>query len=182
VRSVGSKVVKGEPCRWIEIEEHLDKGDDETPFTRWYKFLVREKDLKPGGDPVKNAIEVWLKDTENNRTAKKSEERSQGLAMFFRGTPKTVKSVAGKNRVLWQQGEFAFETAEEQVQSVEFQNDRRMTIRDVVWKKAGIPFGTAAVTMTLRMTRKKKYSWTWVRKMSLADHGTGARSKVPDAK
>ena len=48
IRSVGTKTVKGEKCRWIDIEEHIDQADDGKPLTRWFKYLVREKDLKPG--------------------------------------------------------------------------------------------------------------------------------------
>jgi len=184
VRSVGTKTVNGEKCRWIEIEEHLDKADDGKPFTRWYKFLVRENDLKRGGDPVKNAIAIWWKDTDPNTTAKKADGTSPWLAMFLRGTPKTGKTVAQKNRVLWQKGDFVFQRAEEQRQrrTTNIGDDRRMTIRDVVWKKAEIPFGAAAVTFTARLTRNGKHSWTWVRKLSLADHGTGAKSMLPEAK
>jgi hypothetical protein len=182
VRSVGTKVVNGEKCRWIEIEEHLDKSDDEPAFTRWFKYLVREKDLKPGGDPLNNAVEYWHKDSIRNRTAKKLDVPSAGLSPFLRGTPKTVNSVAQKNRVLWQQGEFAFQRAEEQVQTRKRGDGYGVTIRDVVWKKAEIPFGTAAVTSTMRYTIKGKHSFTWIRKLSLADHGTGAKSKVPEAK
>lgn len=182
VRSVGTKIVNGEKCRWIEIEEHLDKSDDEQAFTRWFKYLVREKDLKPGGDPIGNLVEYWYKNTLQTKTATKSDSRSAGIAMFFRGTPKTVKSVAKRRQVLWQRGEFTFQRAEEQTQTRERENDYRVTVRDLVWKKAEIPFGTAAVTSTARFTSKGKHSFTWVRKLTLADHGTRAKSRVPEAK
>jgi len=39
-----------------------------------------------------------------------------------------------------------------------------------------------AITATARFTRKGKHSWTWFRKLTLTNHGTGAKSKLPEAK
>ena len=179
-RSVGTKTVRGEKCRWIEIEEHIDQGDDGKPFTRWFKYLVREKDLKPGGDPLSNLIEHWRKDTDQTRTAR-SDKRFTMMPMYFRGTPKTATAVAKPKRVLWQQGEFNIKQAEEQTQTIRAP-ECDLIIRDVVWKKADIPFGTAAVTSSVRLDRDGFPSYTYVRRLSLSDHGTGAKSKIPEAK
>jgi hypothetical protein len=182
-RSVGTKTVDGEKCRWIEIEEHIDQGDDGKPFTRWFKYLVREKDLKPGGDPLSNLIEYWHKDTFQTTTATKSDNRFTMMPMYFRGTPKTATAVAKPKRVLWQQGDFTIKQAEEQTQTIRAPEDRyRLIIRDVVWKKAGIPFGTAALTSSVRLERAGFPTYTYVRRLSLSDHGTGAKSKIPEAK
>lgn len=67
ISSVGTQTVNGEKCRWIEIEEHIDQADDGKPFTGWFKYLVREKDLKPGRDPLKDLIEYWHKDYVSNQ-------------------------------------------------------------------------------------------------------------------
>jgi hypothetical protein len=183
VRSVGTKTVKGEKCRWIEIEEHIDKGDDGKPFTRWFKYLVREKDLKPGGDPLGHLIEYWHKDTDQTKTATKSDTRPAMMPMFFRGTPKTATAVAKSKRVSWQQGEFTVKQAQEQTQTISGQEGRyRLVIRDVVWKNADIPFGTAAVNSSVRLVRDGFPTYTYVRRLSLSDHGTGAKSKLPEAK
>ncbi len=99
ISSVGTRTVDEEKCRWIEIEEHFDQGDDGKPFTRWFKYLVREKDLKPGGDPLSNLIEYWHKDTYQTTTAKKSDNHPAMIAMFFHATPKTATAVAKPKRV-----------------------------------------------------------------------------------
>jgi hypothetical protein len=182
-RSVGSKTVQGEKCRWIEIEEHIDQVDDGEPFTRWFKILVREKDLKPGGNPLSNVIEYWHKDTFQTTTATKSDKRSTMMPMYFRATPKKATAVAKPKHVLWQQGEFTIKKAEEQTQTIRVPEDRyRLIIHDVVWKKADIPFGTAAITTSVRLERPGFPTYTYIRRLSLSDHGTGAKSKIPEAK
>jgi hypothetical protein len=181
ISSVGTKTVHGEKCRWIEIEEHIDQGDDGKPFTRWFKYLVHEKDLKPGGDPLSNLVEYWHKDTHQTRTATKSDNRPAMMPMFFRGTPKTATAIAKPKRVLWQQGDFTIKQAEEQPQTIRSE-ECELIIRDVVWKKADIPFGTAAVNSSVRLDRDGFPSYTYVRRLFLSDHGTGAKSKIPEAK
>ncbi len=181
VRSVGTRTVQGEKCRWIEIEEHIDEGDDGKPLTRWFKYLVREKDMKPGGNLLSNLIEYWHRDTAQTRDATKSDDRPAMMPMFFRGTPKTATAVKKPKRVLWQQGEFNIKQAEEQTQTIRAQ-EYKLEIRDVVWKEADIPFGTAAVTSSVRLDRDGFPSYTYVRRLSLSDHGTGAKSKIPEAK
>ena len=180
-RPFGTKTVNGEKCRWIEIEEHIDQGDDGKPLTRWFKYLVREKDLKPGGDLLSNLTEYWHRDTSQTRTATKSDSRPAMMPMFFRSTPKAATAVAKPNRVLWQQGEFTIKQAEEQTQTIRAQ-EYDLIIRDVVWKKADIPFGTAAVTSSVRLDRDGFPSYTYVRRLSLSDHGTSAKSKISEAK
>lgn len=181
ISSVGTKTVDGEKCRWIEIEEHIDQGDDGKPITRWFKYLVPEKDLVPGGDPLRNMVEYWHKDTYATRTGTKFDGRPAMLPMFFRGTPKTATAVAKPNRVRWQQGDFTVKQAEEQTQTVEAE-ECRLSIRDVVWKKTDIPFGTAAVNSTVRLHRDAFPTYTYVRRLSLSNHGTDAKSKIPEAK
>ena len=181
IRSVGTKTVKGEKCRWIEIEEYIEQADDGKPFTRWFKYLVREKDLKPGGELLKNLLEYWHKDTQQTRDATRSENRPAMMPMFFRDTPKTAKAIKKPKLVLWQQGEFHIKEAEEQKQTIS-SAECDLVIRDVVWKKADVPFGTAAVSSSVRLDRDGFPSYTYVRRLSLRDHGTGAKSKIPQAK
>ena len=182
ISSVGSKTVDGEKCRWIEIEEHIDKSDDGKPYTRWYKFLVREKDLTPGGDLLGHLVEYWQKEGKN-KAVKRTGSRALMLAMFLRSTPKTGKPVAKAKRVMWQKGQFTIAKAEEQTQTTAKEDDRlRVTVRDLVWKKADIPFGTAAVHTSVKLIRKGLPTYTWVRRLSLANHGTNAKSKLPEAK
>lgn len=181
ISSVGTKTVDGEKCRWIEIEEHIDQADDGKPFTGWFKYLVREKDLKPGGDPLANLIEYWHRDTSQSGTARKSDDRPAMMPMFFRGTPKTAAAVTKPKRGLWQQGEFNIKQAEEQTQTIR-SRECDLIIRDVVWRKADIPFGTAAVNSSVRLDRDGFPSYTYVRRLLLSDHGSGAKSKIPEAK
>jgi len=181
ISSVGTQTVNGEKCRWIEIEEHIDQADDGKPFTGWFKYLVREEDLKPGRDPLKDLIEYWHKDTSQTRIATRSYNRPPMMPMFFRGTPKTATAVAKPKRGLWQQGEFNVKHAEEQTQTIRSQ-ECDLIIRDIVWKKKDIPFGTAAVNSSVRLERDTFPTYTYVRRLSLSDHGTGAKSKIPEAK
>ncbi len=182
ISSVGMKTVNGEKCRWIEIEEHIDKNDDGKPLTRWFKFLVREKDLKPGGDLLGHLVEYWHKEG-RNKAVKKTDSSSLMLPMFLHNTPKIGRPVTKAKRVMWQKGAFTIPKAEEQTQTISGKENRlRVTVRDLVWKKADIPFGTAAVNSSVRLIRKGKPTYTWVRKLSLADHGTNAKSKLPEAK
>jgi len=62
-------------------------------LTRWFKYLVREKDLKPGGQLLKNLIEYWHRDTVQTQNATKSDGRPAMMPMFFRSTPKTATAV-----------------------------------------------------------------------------------------
>lgn len=182
ISSVGMKTVNGEKCRWIEIKEHIDKNDDGKPLTRWFKFLVCEKDVKPGGDLLGHLVEYWHKEG-RNKAVKKTDNSSLMLPMFLRSTPTIGRPVAKARQVMWQKGHFTIPQAEEQTQTTSREENRlRMTVRDLVWKKADIPFGTAAINSTVRLIRKGKPTYTWVRKLSLADHGANAKSELPEAK
>ena len=114
-------------------------------MTRWFKYLVREKDLKPGGQLLKNLIEYWHRDTVQTQSATKSDDRPAMMPMFFRNTPKTATAIKTPKRILWQQGEFNIRQAEEQTQTIR-SPECDLVIRDVVWKMAEVPFGAAAVT------------------------------------
>ena len=183
ISSVGSKTVNKDRCRWIEIEEHIDQGDDGKPLTRWFKCLVREKDLRPGGDPLRNLVECWRKDTSQALTAVKCDNRFTMLPMYLRGTPSKTSVIPEPKRVAWQRGNLTIEQAEEQNQTVHAPDETyRMVIRDVVWKQKDIPFGTAELTSSLSLKRAGFPTYTWVHRLSLVDHGTGAKTKIANAK
>ena len=101
--------------------------------------------------------------------------------MFFRNTPKTAAAIKPQTRILWQQGEFNIKQAEEQTQTIRLP-ECDLVIRDVVWKMAEVPFGAAAVTSSVRLDRDGFPSYTYVRRLSLRNYGTGAKSKMPQAK
>lgn len=66
--------------------------------------------------------------------------------------------------------------------SIVLMQEDALIIRDVIWKKSSIPFGTAAVTSSVRLDRDGFPSYTYVRRLWLSDHGTSAKSKIPEAK
>ncbi|MCH7685759.1 MAG: hypothetical protein IH899_03605 [Planctomycetes bacterium] len=69
MRSVGTEMVDGKKCRWIEITEQLDAQAGEPKFERTCKFLILEKALQSGKDPRKHTIRFWWK--KGNNDAKK---------------------------------------------------------------------------------------------------------------
>ena len=180
ISSVGTKTVDGEKCRWIEIEERFEQNDEGEPLTRWFKYLVREQDLKPGGDPVSNVIEYWYRDTNDVTTARRSKHRPAMMPMFFRGTPKEETALAEPKRVLWQQGDLTIKQAAEQTQTIR-EPEFSLIIRDVVWKQPDIPFGTASITSNVSLKRDDFPTYIYVRRLTLRDHGTDAKSTIPEA-
>ena len=74
------------------------------------------------------------------------------MRMFFRNTPKTAAAIKPQTRILWQQGEFNIKQAEEQTQTIR-SAECDLVIRDIVWKMAEVPFGTAAVTSSVGLDR-----------------------------
>jgi len=135
------------------------------------------------GDLLGHLVEYWHKEGGRNKAVKRTDSSSLMLPMLLRSTPKTGKPVAKEKQVLWQSGDFTVPKAEEQTQTTATEGNRlRVTVRDLVWKKADIPFGAAAVNSRVRLIRKGKPTYMWVRKLSLTDHGTHAKSKLPEAK
>jgi len=103
--------------------------------------------------------------------------------MFLRGTPKEAATVEKPNHVVWEHGDFTIKQAEEQTQTIDGKNNEyRLEIRDVVWKKADVPFGTAAVNSSVSLVRDGFPTYTYVRRLSLTDHGTEAKSKIPESR
>ena len=55
--SVGSEVKDGQPCRWIELGFIVKDGEQE--FGDYSKFLILEKHLQPGNNPLQHVIKAW---------------------------------------------------------------------------------------------------------------------------
>ena len=105
------------------------------------------------------------------------------MPIYLRSTPAKAKRVATPKRVFWQQGDFTIEQGENQTQTIDpAEGGYRFVIQDTVWKKSDIPFGTAALHTNARLVRDGFPDYTWIYRLSLIDHGTNAKSKLPEGK
>lgn len=185
MRSVGTEMVDGKKCRWIEITEQLDATAGEPKFERTYKFLIREKALQSGKDPRKHMIRFWWKAGSNDAKKYDGQQISAMALMFLHGRVESSKEIKLNKTVLYQRGEFKFEKARSEKEVHRWQHNgaqRAMTFQNTLWLNEKVPFGTAASKIETKFSENDKYLWTWIRKCSLSDFGTGAKSALPDAK
>ncbi len=185
MQSVGTEMVDGKKCRWIEITEQLDARAGEPKQERTVKFLIPETALQSEKDPRKHTIRYWWKMGNNDAKKHDGQQMSGQTLMFLHGRAESSKEIKLDKTVLYQRGEFKFEKARLEKEVYRWQHNgkqRAMTFQNTLWLNEKVPFGTAASKIETKFSQEDEYLWTWTRKLSLNDFGTGAKSVLPDAK
>lgn len=186
IRSVGSTVIEGEKCRWIELESKAD--DAKTKAMVVIKVLLREKDLKPGTTSAPRIVRGWKKHP-SSKTVKPVTNKDMigesGLWVFFGAKSSDEKRLKKTKVVDYQKGKLkiaAAKTARLDVQLAEIPpNDLKLNARQTVWTHKSIPFGTAVLRIGWE-ARTKARSGKLFFTFTLQDFGTGAKSALPENK
>ena len=183
---VGTEVVDGQRCRWVEIASE-DKRDDQ-PFTILEKLLIPEKYLAKGQDPTKHVLKGWekhslvaggvprkIKDLEGQGAQYLAELRPMLHGPFE--APKKLDKVTLDSKLgrLECEGISAQEKTDAQGG---VSSDSTYTIR--LHEKA--PFGVVAWEGETKVSRDGQSLGTMTVKLKLSDFGKHAKSSIPDAK
>jgi hypothetical protein len=172
VRSVGTKIVDNEPCRWIEMQS-LDQ-DQSTVF----KLQIPEKEFGKGKNPFGNAKKVWFKGP-NATDAKEFNSLAEidlPLSIILQGPTTDVKKRDQKEPVKWQSGQFDSDVFEGLNSTELFGN--KFELSHIVWKHADVPFGVAAMKQTMKLklgTETQNASLD----MTLKEFGKDAKTALP---
>lgn len=176
IRFVGTSTVKGEKCRWVEIERMVGTKRDKRTIE---KFLVREKDfeIQRGwwASPKRKAVRI-----------KGPFEGSGNAALYFARLKKT-KAVKIRKVVDYQKGRFAVASGTvgdvpldvKRIHQGPTDNMKITKSRQTVWRHDGVPCGTVELKFDWQMTAPGDV-FTVSQQYTIVDFGTGAKSALPD--
>lgn len=185
VKSVGTATANGDMCRWIEFEETLNGPKRE--YSLVTKFLIPEQYLVSGDhDPLSHAVRQWYRRTEDGKEqdpVKLEGPLSHGwYSMYLPGSPRSTKEVSQPRKFPYQRGDLACQTALEEEIEHQVGGTHRMRFKNTLWQHRDVPFGAAGARyVTTAFDETSKPIWTFVRKFSLNDFGTGATSDLLEA-
>ncbi len=173
IRSVGKKVVDGEPCRWIELHS---REDDKTIIL--IKLLVAEKEFGVGKNPLENAKTVWIQFGDKGKPDEISNiaERDAPLAVILAGPTADVKKREKKETIPWQNGNFDSDVYEGKSSQELFGN--KFELAHTVWKHSDVPFGITAMKQGIKVQLGNK-SIAGSIDMTLKEFGKDAKSAMP---
>ena len=97
--SVGSETKDGQACRWIELGFIIK--DNQREFGDYSKFLIAEKHLRPGNNPLEHVIQAWRRRGPRESTVKKFTNPGNAvqspLPVFLSGPLNTEKRLPAKD-------------------------------------------------------------------------------------
>ena len=183
---VGTEVVDGQRCRWIEIASEVKRDDQ--PFTTLEKLLIPEEYLAKGQDPTKHVLKGWekhsmvaggvpreIKDLEG-QGARYLVARLRPMLHGPFEAPKKLDKVTLDSKL----GRLECEgiSAQEKTDQAGTSLDSTYTIR--LHEKA--PFGVVAWEGETKVSKDGQSLGTMSLKLKLSDFGKDAKSSIPDAK
>lgn len=206
LRSVGVAQVEGENCRWIELEQSVQIAGktmagteaERAQRTIVLKVLVPEKRLAPGEDPFGHVLKMYFKDGDRNvEEIMDPQRRKYELDRFrplFPAPGTDVKRTARQSLATASPTLGALECEQLTFASKydgplgggqgrwTWEGEHRL------WLNDRVPFGVACLelTVTSREATGPKESMVvttkGIHRLVVAEVGTGARSRLPDAK
>ncbi len=173
IRSVGKKVVDGDPCRWIELHSSVDGK-----IKQLVKALVAEKEFGAGKNPLGKARTVWIQFGEGKEADEISSlaERDPALAAILEGPTANVQKREKKETIPWQNGNFECDVYDGKSSQDIFGN--KLELAHTVWKHADIPFGIAAMKQGIKLQIGNQTT-TGSIEMTLKEFGKDAKSSLP---
>lgn len=186
LRAVGSVTENGEKCRWVELQMQGEENGKKRNMIM--KFLIREKELKPGAKTTPRIIRGWKKQDDKAVTEISDREKADqtGIAIFFGGA-KDAKTVKEAKTIDYQKGQLKIASATRGKPAFNVPGDNappglKYDATQTVWTHKDVPFGTAALEMTMKISFKGNPGSTMKMTFTVQDHGTGAKSALPDKK
>ncbi|HEX4608763.1 MAG TPA: hypothetical protein VH092_11220 [Urbifossiella sp.] len=171
---VGGEKAGGEPSLWIELKYQTGPA---RPGAVW-KFLIPEKHLGPGGDPLAHAVKAWFRGADAD-AAPEARPVAPNLPRLYLVLPPdlgAVKRVREEQHFDWQKGRLTSETVLEAARHAHPAETVRTRYRLAVHD--GVPFGVAGARVEIDSTLGYKGTVRYW----LTDMGAGATSDLPDAK
>lgn len=171
-RMVGTTTRDGRECRWLEIEECVDKEDSNKNTI--IKFLVQAKELAEDARGI-NVLSAWKRMGDNAITKLSDSERLYAqeslLSMFFT-SPSDSKTAKLKRVIRLPKSQLTIATATQGKMKFPGGFEGIKT----VWGYMKVSFGFAAIDVSVKSGDKLVVKM----QMTLKDFGTGAKSALPD--
>ncbi len=189
VRSVGVVTENNEKCRWIELQSEGELNGVKQASIM--KFLVREKDLKTGAKTPMRIIRGWQKNQAMGEVRELTDEEKKPngmVTMFFGGKLKDSKKLAGEKVIDYQKGQIKVASGTKGNLEVKLPgsatnsvgNNVKFEVTQSVWAHKKIPFGLAEMKLVMKMSIGGNQMMEMNMTFTLQDHGTGAKSALPD--
>lgn len=179
VRSVGREAVKGELCRWVEVDVQTRTDTDKDRLL--YKVLIPEKALAGGRATVEDVRRCWYLRREGNAKLldkHPQDERWGPLPLLLFGPPKDLKKVGaveidsplGKLKCAGESGRFKFT-----------QESRNWEVDYVARVHERAPFGVVELRMALKQNRQGRLG-TVAQTLKLVEVQKDVRGQLPDSR
>jgi hypothetical protein len=185
LKSVGSVTENGKKCRWIEIEMKAEEGGKKRHSIM--KFLVNEKHLKPGSKEAPEVVRGWNRQDTGSEVKELSEmEKNPNgmMSIFFGGHRKDVKTLKDAKVVDYQKGKLKITDGTSGKLEMDLGPNApqgfKYDVTQSLWSHKSVPFGTAAMELKMLIKRKEMVVANMTMKFTVQDHGTGAKSALPD--
>jgi len=185
IKSVGKVTEDGKSCRWIEIEMQGEEAGKKKHHV--IKFLISEESFKPGSKKAPEILRGWKREDADSEVKEidEMEKNPNGMmAIFFGGNRKDVKKLKDAKAIDYQKGKLKITDGTAGKLSLDLGANAPQGIKyDVtqsLWTHKSVPFGTAAMELKMVITIKDKVASNMKMKFTVQNHGTGAKSLLPE--
>jgi hypothetical protein len=181
LRSVGTVLHEGKPCRFLELEQKVDNGPQEILVyalgnVTW-RVIVPEAAAGDGKDPLARAVKIWRQFGDEAPLAVTSLDAADPiLAAILRGPVANRKVEERPEKINWQRGELECRVVSGQEELDFFGAKLRLNTR--VLRQDEVPFGVAGLRQEIQ-AKAGETDYTVKIHATLRDHGTGAKAKLP---
>lgn len=183
IASVGTVQAGEDLCRWIEIV--IDGQRDGKAFKEVDKLLIPEKQIAAGAEPLKHIRDAWYMHSaiDNGKPRRMENADQMDLAHIHRirailHPPFQNASKGAKAVVECKLGKVECETVSAEEHEKQDGSDIEYRSSYTVCLHPGAPYGVAAWRAVNRVYRGGDLVGATRLTMTLAEHGTGARSTI----
>jgi hypothetical protein len=183
--SVGHVAENGQDCRWIEIDFRGEQNGMKNHQV--LKLLLREKHLKADSKAVIKPVRGYMKDDDGKPTelADSNEILVRLFTTIVAGRAGGVKPEKKATTIDCLQGQLKIAAGE--TGTLTFKPDenaadgQQFRMTQTLWKHKNVPFGVAAMRLTVDIRDKQKSVQVLRFKIDVQDYGTkGAASALPN--
>ena len=183
ISSVGEVTEKGEQCRWIEVRSHkifYSTSDDDPSgdLLAVWKFLIPEKFLRTGDEPLNHIVRAWHTPTET--------EPPKPLDLPFAGQ-KSFVYIAALLSVPFKESaeveERIINTRLGKFECLGVRGTAKFTQDSImyeIWQNDKAPYGVVACRMERETKRYAGHVLRSTKDLKMIGFGTDAESTLPD--
>jgi len=172
-RMVGTTTEDGQKCRWFELQ-----GSEYGQKASILKILVRAKDFAAGAKKTPKVLRGWKKEGDK-AVAKLDDKEKSAIELMVLGVYENAKTVKLEKVIDYQKGQLKIGTATQGKQTAQLPEAEDGVMADftlTIWIHKNSPFGTAASNILVQTGETTVFEST----STLQDHGTGAKTALPD--